>query len=51
MGAGTWLMMAGAFAVCLWAALQSEWSSWRMLILLIAAGALLYALARRRQAA
>ena len=34
-------------AVCLWAALQSEWPAWRMLLALVAAGLLLYALARR----
>ena len=47
------VLMAGGFAVCLWAALQSEWPSWRMLLALLAVGALLYALARRarRQAA
>ena len=49
----TWsvyLMMAGAFAVCLWAALQSEWPAWRMLLALLLVGTLLYALARRKPA-
>ena len=33
--------------VCLWAALQSDWPAWRMLLGLIALGLVLYALARR----
>ena len=33
--------------VCLWAALQSDWPAWRMLLALGAVGLLLYALARR----
>jgi amino acid transporter len=48
-------MMAAGLGVCLWAALQSEWASWRMLLILIAAGTLLYFAARlagaRRQSA
>lgn len=40
-------LMACAFAICLWAALQSEWPAWRMLIILLGLGTLLYALARR----
>jgi APA family basic amino acid/polyamine antiporter len=39
-------MMAAGLAVCLWAALQSEWPSWRMLLILIAAGTVLYLFAR-----
>jgi amino acid transporter len=39
-------MMAAGLAICLWAALQSEWASWRMLLILIAAGTLLYFAAR-----
>jgi basic amino acid/polyamine antiporter, APA family len=45
-GLKIYTMMAGAFAVCLWAALQSEWPSWRMLIALLLVGSALYALAR-----
>ena len=37
-----YVMMAAGLAVCLWAALQSAWESWRMLLILIAAGTLLY---------
>jgi amino acid transporter len=50
MSAGLWLLMAAAFAICLWAALQSEWPSWRMLLVLVAIGGLLYMIARRVQA-
>jgi amino acid transporter len=39
-------MMAAGLGVCLWAALQSEWPSWRMLLILIAAGTVLYLIAR-----
>jgi len=46
----TYLMMGGAFAVCLWAALQSEWPAWRMLLALLLVGTLLYAVARRKPA-
>ncbi|HEY0445646.1 MAG TPA: APC family permease [Allosphingosinicella sp.] len=49
-GPGLWLLIAAAFAICLWAALQSEWTSWRMLLALLAIGAVLYAAARRLQA-
>jgi hypothetical protein len=35
--------------VCLWAAAQSQWPSWRMLLVLLAAGLVLYAIARRRR--
>ncbi|HEY0414376.1 MAG TPA: APC family permease [Allosphingosinicella sp.] len=47
-----WAMMAAGIAVCAWAASQSKWESWRMLLILIAAGTLLYAIARaaRRKA-
>ncbi|MBV8686215.1 MAG: amino acid permease [Alphaproteobacteria bacterium] len=41
-----WLLMAAGIAVCLWAACQSTWPSWRMLLILAAAGTLLYILAR-----
>ena len=45
-GPAVWAMMAGAIAVCVWAASQSSWESWRMLLILAAAGSLLYAAAR-----
>ncbi len=47
----TYAMMAAGLAVCLWAALQSEWPSWRMLLILVAAGTLLYLAARFARAA
>ena len=49
-GAGTLLLMAGGLAVCLWAALQSRWPSWLGLAAAVAAGFLLYAIARRQAA-
>jgi len=42
----TYAMVAAGLAVCLWAALQSEWASWRVLLVLVAAGTVLYAAAR-----
>jgi amino acid transporter len=45
---GLWLMIAAGLAVCAWAALQSAWPSWRMLLILVAAGTLLYVAALRR---
>ncbi len=50
MTAALWLLMGGAFAICLWAALQSEWPAWRMLLALFAVGSVLYLLAGRLQA-
>lgn len=41
-----WLLMAAAFLVCLWAALQSAWPSWQMLLILVVAGTVLYLFAR-----
>jgi APA family basic amino acid/polyamine antiporter len=41
-----WIMVLAGLAVCLWAASQSDWSSWRMLLILMAGGTLLYLLAR-----
>jgi amino acid transporter len=41
-----WLMVVAAIAICLWAALQSAWPSWRMLLILASVGTLLYAAAR-----
>jgi APA family basic amino acid/polyamine antiporter len=52
-GPFTWLMIVPAVAVCVWAAAQSAWPSWRMLLILAGSGTLLYILARagrRRQA-
>ena len=40
-------MAAAALGVCGWAALQSQWPSWRMLLILVAAGTLLFLAARR----
>ena len=44
-----WLMVGAAIAVCAYAALQTAWPSWRMLLVLIAAGSLLYLFARLRR--
>ena len=41
-----WLMMAAGIGICVWAALQSDWPSWRMLLILVAVGTCLYAAAR-----
>ena len=41
-----WLMVVGAIAVCVWGASQTPWPSWRMLLILVAAGTLLYAITR-----
>ena len=38
----TWVMVVAAIAVCAWAAYQSAWPAWRMLLILIAIGSLLY---------
>ncbi len=38
--------MAAAVAVCTWAAFQSAWPAWRLLLILISVGTLLYAAAR-----
>lgn len=45
-GWSDYILMAAGIAVCLWAALQSEWPAWRMLLVLAAAGTLLYLAAR-----
>jgi amino acid transporter len=45
-GATVWIMIVPAIAVCIWAASQSAWPSWRMLLILAAAGTALYAAAR-----
>ena len=43
-----WAMVAAGLAVCGWAAAQSKWPSWAMLTGALAAGLILYALARRQ---
>lgn len=45
-----WLMVLSAIAICGWAALQSSWPSWRMLLILVATGSVLYGVTRLRQA-
>jgi amino acid transporter len=47
-GAAMWAMTAAGLTVCLWAASQSDWLSWLGLAAAIAAGLLLYAVARRQ---
>jgi amino acid transporter len=42
-----WLMVIAAIAVCVWAASQTAWPSWRALLALVAIGTLLYLIARR----
>jgi amino acid transporter len=42
-----WLMVVAAIAICVWAASQTAWPSWRALIALVAVGTLLYLFARR----
>ena len=41
-----WLMVVAAIAVCAWAAYQSPWPAWRMLLILVASGSLLYVVTR-----
>jgi amino acid transporter len=48
-GATAGFMIVPAVAVCVWAAAQTAWPSWRMLLILVAAGTILYAIARRRR--
>lgn len=45
-GPAIWFPVAAALAVCGWAASQSEWPSWRMLLALVAVGTMLYVAAR-----
>ena len=48
--AATWTAAAvPGLLVCLWAASQSAWPAWRTLLILVAAGLVLYAIARRRR--
>jgi hypothetical protein len=42
-------MVAAGIAVCAWGAVQSGWPSWRMLLILVAAGTLLYVVNRSRK--
>jgi len=42
----SWTLLAGGFAVCIWAAAQSRWESWAMLAGFVLAGFILYGLAR-----
>lgn len=49
-GVGTFLMIGAGLAVCLWAATQSQWASWAMLLGLAAVGLLLFFVARRQAA-
>ena len=37
-----WLLALAGIAVCTWGAVQTAWPSWRMLLILIAAGTILY---------
>jgi amino acid transporter len=46
-----WLIVVPAIAVCAWAAFQSAWPSWRMLLILMATGSVLYLFARPRRLA
>ncbi|HMG46619.1 MAG TPA: APC family permease [Allosphingosinicella sp.] len=47
-GAAMWATVVPGLAVCGWAAAQSKWPSWAMLAGALAAGLILYALARRQ---
>jgi peptidoglycan/LPS O-acetylase OafA/YrhL len=46
--AALWLLIVAGLVVCGWAALQSSWESWRLLIILSGLGLLLFGLARWR---
>lgn len=41
------VVLVGGFAVCGWAMAQSDWQSWKLLLAAIAAGVVLYVIARR----
>lgn len=43
-----WLMIVAALSVCVYAALQTPWTSWQTLLILIAAGSVLYLFAGAR---
>lgn len=49
-GAATFLLTFAGLAVCILAAVQSQWASWAMLAGLVIAGLLLFAVARRQAA-
>jgi amino acid transporter len=42
----TWFLVAAGLLVCAWGAAQSQWASWRVLLVLIGLGALLFVGAR-----
>jgi amino acid transporter len=44
----TYVMVALGLAICVWAALQSGWAAWRTLLILVAAGTVLYLATRAR---
>jgi hypothetical protein len=44
----SWLMIIAGIGVCVYAALQTPWTSWRTLMILVAAGSLLYLLGAAR---
>lgn len=44
----TYVMVALGLAICVWAALQSGWAAWRTLLVLVAAGTVLYLATRAR---
>lgn len=44
-----WLMVVAAIVICAWAAFQSAWPAWRMLLILIGFGSLLYLATRYRR--
>jgi len=46
-----WLMIVAAIAVCAWAAYQSPWPAWRMLLILVGIGSLLYLVTRYSRSA
>ena len=46
-----WLMVVAAIAVCAWAAYQSAWPAWRMLLVLVAIGSLSYLVTRYNRSA
>lgn len=46
-----WLMVVAAIAVCAWAAYQSAWPAWRMLLVLVAIGSLSYLVTRYSRSA
>jgi basic amino acid/polyamine antiporter, APA family len=45
-----WVLILAGLGICIWAAFQTAWPSWRMLLILVAAGTILYWIARRQAA-